>query len=124
MVGRKLIHSLTIERPTFDEDNPDERGQPAATYTVLAEIRGLVQPKTARELALISDAGLALADVTIHILPRDLEASDRIIRDAAYSAGSLVAGTVYEIAGIRRFDYGRLRHLEIDARTIESPSGA
>lgn len=113
-----LIHTLIIERPFGVDDDlnletdVDEWGQPIRTFdTDYATVQGLIQPKTAREEALVSQAGAEAGDHTIYMLRRDLTTADRI-RDAA--------GTLYEITGIRDYNFGSLAHLAVDARRVTS----
>lgn len=111
-----LAHVLTVERPYgVDTGSPgidvDDYNQPVREFRELAEVRGLVQPKTAREMALVSQGGPELGDHTIYLLRRDLTTSDRIV-DAT--------GTRYEIVGIRDHNYGSLAHFAVDARRVTS----
>jgi len=106
----RLIHTLVIRRPTFDESALDEYGQPTASETPLETVRGLVQPKKVRELALISDAGAAIGEYTIFMEETDINEADRIYHD----------GSIYQITGVRQFAFGSLRHLEVDARLVTS----
>jgi len=109
-----LIHTPDIARPTFDESDLDDRGQPAVDYALVATVRGLVLPKTVREIAILSQAGPVLGDHTIHLQPTDLAESDRI--DHVIGAGR----QSYELTGIRRFDFGSFPHFEVDARRMSA----
>lgn len=113
-----FIHTLTIERPFgVDSDmdaavDVDEYGQPVRTFdTNFATVQGLIQPKTAREEALVSQAGAEIADHTIYMHRRDLTTADRI---------RAADGTLYEITGIRDYDFGALNHLAVDAKRVTS----
>jgi hypothetical protein len=115
----KLIHSIEVWHPTFDEDDRDERGQPAVSYgdEPVASVRGLVDPKTAREVQLLSEAGPVVADHTIHLmLPLELSERDRLDRVIGETRIS------YEVVGIRRFDFGSFPHLEVDAKRYTAES--
>lgn len=106
----KLVHSLTITRTEQDdaEESRDEYGQPAESTTT-ATVRGLVQPKSAREMAASHGAGSEVADHLIFLESGvDIATSDAIT----------YAGERYEVIGIRRFEYGRTPHLEVDARRV------
>lgn len=116
-LAARLIHTLEIWRPTFDESDLDERGQPAVHQALLATVPGLVQPKSVREIALISQAGTTIGDYTIHLEPTDLAESDRI--DHVVASGGRES---YELTGIRRFDFGSFPHFEIDARRMSADS--
>ena len=114
-LAARLIHTVEIWRPTFDESDLDDRGQPAVHHALLATIAGLVQPKSVREVALISQAGAVIGDYTIYLLPTDLTESDRI--DHVVAGGGRES---YELTGIRRFDFGSFPHFEIDARRMSA----
>ena len=75
-----LTHSLEVWHPTFDENDTDERGQPAVEYTRTAEVRGLVQPRKLAEAQLLSQAGVVVADHVIFMAPIALAERDRIDR--------------------------------------------
>jgi hypothetical protein len=88
-----FVHSLSIERPygvdgiDVDADTDlDEYGQPTRTFSELAAVPGLIQPKTAREIALASQAGAAIGNHTIFLGRQDLTTADRI-RDVTEDAG-------------------------------------
>lgn len=106
--AQRLIHSLTHIRVPRDDNSDDEYGQPAEGTPVETSIRGLVQPKGAREILDSRSAGTDIGDHTIFLLPMDLQASDAL----------LYGGDRYEIVGIRSFEFGRTPHLEVDARRI------
>lgn len=116
-----LRHKLIIERPyqVFDAGDPalDDYGQPVRQYETLAHVRGLVQPRSAREqaareVALVSQAGAAISDHTIFLLPTDLTTADRIRYDPD-------DGRSYEVMSIRDGG-GQGHHLEVGARLITS----
>lgn len=115
-----LIHTLTIERPFGVDDDSnlqvdlDEWRQPVREYdTDYATVQGLIQPKTAQEIALVSQAGTDVGSHTIYTLRGDITTRDRI-RDAA--------GAVYEIVGIRDHNFGALAHFAIDAKRFDAPA--
>jgi head-tail adaptor len=117
-----FVHSLSIERPYgadgLDADSDpdvDAYGQPTRTFAILAAVRGLIQPKTQREMALSTEAGAAIGDHTIFLGRRDITTADRI-RDVTDSD----AGPLYQVVGIRDFNFGNLAHLEVDARRVIS----
>lgn len=102
-----LVHSLTIERSTADA--LDDYGQPAMTFATLATVRGLVQPKSAREKAQANQAGAVLSEFSIYVLlTTDLRSADRIVYD----------GATYQIDGIERRAYGGLAHQKADASRV------
>ena len=107
-----LRHPLAIVRTPMltDEEDLDEMGHPTAGTTVVTEVRGLVQPKSAREVALISQAGAGLSDHTIYLLPTDLTGAD-YIRHVPDD------GRRYDVTGVRDAA-GQAHHLEVDARLV------
>jgi hypothetical protein len=112
--ANRLIHSLLIVRHTVQTDvngDPllDENGMPLTTDSTTA-VKGLVQPKSAREVALISQGGAVVSDHTIYMLPTDITAADLITFDPD-------DGRAYEIRGVRDAA-GIGHHLEIDARMV------
>lgn len=106
----QMIHGLIIERATAGA--VDEYNTPSRTWSTLSEVPGLVQPKTARELAQLNQAGPSRATYSIYLRPTDVEASDRVrVADAG------VAGT-YEIDGVLN-QAGRNHHLKLDAHRVD-----
>jgi SPP1 family predicted phage head-tail adaptor len=112
-------HTLVIERPygeDLDSDlapDVDDYGQPIRTFTDLATVPGLIQPRTTREAIASHQAGAEVGEHVIFMARRDVTTADRI---------RATDGTLYEITGIRDFAFGGLAHLELDARRIESPT--
>lgn len=106
----RLIHELTVERTPRDQDTPDEYGQPTAGEPDETPVRGLVQPKSAREIANTQSAGAEISDHTIFLAPMDLDPADAIVHGSRRFA----------ITGIRSFEFGRSPHLEVDARLVRS----
>lgn len=105
----RLVHTLVIERPT--DGAVDEYNQPTTTYAPLSEVPGLVQPKTAREVAQLNQAGAVVSTFTIYLRPTEVQPSDRV---TVVDGG--MAGT-YEIDGVRDAA-GIGHHLELDARMV------
>lgn len=101
----RLIHTLVIER--FASGTEDEYGQPSQTYSTLATVSGLVQPKSYREVALTSQAGAVVSTHTIFMRPTDLQEADRIV----------YGGARYEVTGVRDAA-GIGHHYEVDARLV------
>ena len=106
-----FIHSLVVSRATAG--SVDDYNTPARTWAPLGAVAGLVQPKTAREIAQLNQAGPVVSTYTILLLPIDLEEADRIT-----VASGPMAGT-YEIDGIRNVGGFNL-HLEADAHMVEA----
>jgi hypothetical protein len=110
----KFIHPLSIVRVHYD-DTPqtrDEAGQPIAGEPSSTDVLGLVQPKTAGEQDDFRSAGSQVADHTI-FLPAgtDIRGSDAIVQGSRR----------YSVTGIRRFEFGGLAHIEVDA-TLVTPT--
>lgn len=124
--GDRLIHDLTIERPEHlllgGEEELDDYGQPVREFITLASVKGLPQPKGAREKALISQAGVALSDYTVYLFPTDLTNADRI-RHTAAECGVVDADlpdAIFELTGYPRNAAGVGHHLEVDCRLVVS----
>lgn len=105
----RLVHSLVIERATAGA--VDDYNQPTRTYATLATVPGLVQPKTAREVTQLNEAGAIVSTHTAYLRPTEIQPSDRI----RIATGNM-AGT-YEIDGIRNAA-GIGHHLEIDCSMV------
>lgn len=106
----RLVHSLVIERAT--DGAVDDYNQPSRTWSTLSEVPGLVQPKTARELAQLNNAGAVVSTYSIYARPTEVQPSDRI----RVLEGSMAG--VYEIDGIRD-EAGLNHHLKVDARMVQ-----
>jgi hypothetical protein len=111
----RLIHPLVIVRtPLLDDaDDRDEHGNPVPGTPTLTSVRGLVQPRSVREVPSISQAGTVVADYVIFLPILDLIEADAIEHDPD-------DGRRYEIIGIRRYEFGRSPHLEVDVRMVRS----
>lgn len=105
----RLIHTLVIERPT--DGTVDDYNQPTTTYAALATVPGLIQPKTAREVAQLNQAGAVVSTHTAYLRPTEVQPSDRLLIAAGDMAGT------YEIDGIRNAA-GIGHHLEADCRMV------
>ncbi len=109
----RLIHSLAILRGTVTDDplTNDENNQPTRSPdAVLDTVRGLVQPKSVREVAQLNQAGAVVSDHTIYLYPTDLREADRIRFDPD-------DGRRYEVRGVRDAA-GIGHHLEVDAEMV------
>jgi hypothetical protein len=109
----RLIHEVTIKRTTFDETDPDDAyGQPSESTTEI-QVRALIQPKKADEMADSRGAGAMIGDHTIYFLPMLLYGSDEIVDSQ---------GQGYRVMGIRSFEFGRTPHVAVDALAITPPN--
>ena len=98
-------HSLTIERAT--EGALDDYRMPAQTWATLTTTPGWVQPKSATDMAMMSQGGPVSSTHTIYLPVIDLRESDRIMYD----------GKQYEVVGVRDAA-GIGHHLEVDATLV------
>lgn len=105
----RLLHEIVIERPT--DGAVDEYNQPTTTYATLATVRGLVQPKSVREIAQLNQAGATVSTHTIYLRPTEIQPSDRVMVAAGAMAGT------YEIDGVRDAA-GLGHHYELDCRMV------
>lgn len=111
----RLIHDLVVERATEGPATPGtpeyDYNQTVQTWATLAEVRGLVQPKTAREVAQLNEAGAVVSTFTIYLRPTEIQPADRLRMEPD-------DGRRWEIDGIRDAA-GLGHHLEVDARLVE-----
>lgn len=114
-----LVHPLAIVSPTAGAD--DDYGLPAAGTPDVDLVMGMVQPRTAREMALVSQAGAEISDHTIFLLPR-LIPQGAYITDADGS-GILAGGRRFDVQGVRSIEFGSSPHLEVDCRLVGSTEG-
>lgn len=112
-----LVHPLAIVTPVAASPaSVDEYGQPVAGTADTDLVAGMVQPKTAREIAQANQAGAEYSDHTIYLLPRHVSAA-AFIRDEPDS------GRRFDIVGVRSFEFGSNPHLELDVKLIGSTEG-
>jgi hypothetical protein len=105
----KFIHALLVERTEYDDTDRDDAGQPTPQTPTTTAVRGLVQPKTASEAEDYRSAGSEIADHTIFLpIGTDIRHADAIIQGARR----------YNVTGVRRFEFGGLAHLEVDAQLV------
>jgi hypothetical protein len=104
----KFIHPLTIERVAWDDSARDAAGQPTAS-TSTTSVMGLVQPRRASELEDYRSAGSQVGDHVIFLpATTDVRSDDAIVQGTRR----------YAIVGVRRFEFGGLTHLEVDAQLV------
>jgi hypothetical protein len=115
-ISDRLVHDLAIVTPTDDVGTAtDAYGQPVAGEPTVTLVSGLIQPKSAREVQLISQAGAQLSDHTIFLL------RTAPVENASYIRFATDDGDRYEVVGIRDFAYGTVSdHLEVDCRRVRS----
>lgn len=115
MTGR-LVHSLAVVTPRADRDGDlDEYGQPLSGEPEVVAFSGLLQPRSAREVALSSQGG---ATVATHVCfaPRSVAVST-----AAHIRRVPDDGIRFEVTAVRDLAFGGLAHKEIDLRVVGSP---
>lgn len=115
-LAARLIHSLAIVTPRSD-GTADEYNHPAPGEPLVEAVRGLVQPRKARDIALSMQQGAELADYRIYMLDRPVPPSGSWISD---DPDDIEAGRRYDIVGVEPHRYGRSPHLEINARLVSS----
>jgi len=64
----RLIHSLVVRR-NVPTGAVDDYGQPVTAETTVATVAGLVQPRSAREVTLASQAGAAIGTHVGYLRP-------------------------------------------------------
>jgi head-tail adaptor len=108
----RMIHSLAIVRTPFVDTlaGRDEYGQPVRGTPVATTVRGLIQPKSAREMAQFNQAGATVSDHTIFMRPTNVIGADYIRFEPD-------DGRHFQIVGVRDAA-GLGHHLEIDANLV------
>lgn len=113
MSGR-LVHSLAVVTPTLTAAL-DDYGQPVEGDPVEVLVSGLLQPLSAREVLMASQAGVVVSTHRCW-LPRSA-----VVSTAARIRREPDDGVRYEVTGVRDLDFGGLAHLEVDLRQVGSP---
>jgi hypothetical protein len=111
-LAARLVHRLAIVTPTSAGEDAD--GQPVPGAPRVELVNGLVEPKTARELVALSQAGSQVSTHTVLLMPRTIGAG-------AWIRDEPDAGRRFDITGIRTFDAGRDQHIELDASLVGAP---
>lgn len=123
----RLVHRLAIVTPAVigdpeDKASLDERGNPVAAPDTVVLVRGLVQPRSATEVAALSQAGAEISDHVVFLLSRRIPDGSWIAD--ADADGVLEGGRRFDITGVRSFEFGRSPHLEVDVQLIGATEGA
>lgn len=121
--GSRLTHSVAVVRrsngATYDDYN-----HPVQNEAVLATVKAAIQPASAREQALQSQAGAVVADATIYLFPTDLTTADALVHSATDCPVSADLPTSrFEVVSIQNAA-GLGHHLEVLARRVASPQDA
>lgn len=106
-IQSRYLHSLVVKRmvPTGSLDG---YGQPVSTEATVATVPGLVQPRSARELALASQAGVVVGEHAGYLDPLAALGTDCWIE---------VAGVRYDVVAI--YDAGGVgHHLELGLQRV------
>lgn len=119
-----LTHRVAIvsARETGAED---EYGRPVTIPHTVVDVAAAIQPKTAREMAAISEAGAALGDWTIYTLPRAINAGEHIVHDSSdcpVPESADIPDARFELVGVRNAA-GLGHHLELDAKLVGPIAG-
>lgn len=113
--GRLLRHSVTIRHRQAVEDGAgdptyDELGMPITTVVNRGTWRCRIQPLTAEEVALLSQAGAVVSTHRVYGYPTVLEPGDQLVQGAL----------VYEVQGIPADAGGSGHHYEVLAQLVTS----
>lgn len=119
-IGSRLTHTVTIVRlsSSGDPDDDDEYGHAVRTEAVLDTVKAAIQPKSDQEIALTTQAGAAVADHRIYLLPTDITTADAIVHDAQdCPMRPDLPDARYEVTAVPDAA-GLGHHLEVEARVI------
>lgn len=128
-IGRFLNHRVSIVRHVAvldgDEATYDDFGQPVfADSTLASGVAAGIQPKSARELAAISQAGVTDATHTIYMLPRDVSTGDQIVHVQSVCPMPVdLPDVTYQVTSIPDAA-GAGHHLELSAKLIGGQASA
>lgn len=113
-----LTHSLALVTPTQpDPDDVDGYGEPLPGPDIVVLMNGLVQPKTAKEMAHTLEQGTEISTHVVFLLPMEIEVGS-YIRDQPDT------GRRFQVRGVRSFEYGQQSpHLEVDVFLVGSTEG-
>lgn len=101
-IGSRYRHTVIVKRAAAT-GTLDEYGQPVTAEATVATVAGLVQPRSAREVALASQAGAAIGSHVLYTAP---------LADLATDCWVELAGRRYDIVSIA--DAGGVgHHLEV-----------
>lgn len=118
-----LDHTVHVVRRA--ETGEDDYGHAETVDEVGGPFRAAIQPKSVRDVALISQAGAAIGLYTIYCQPRVIDTSAALIHDTDQcpKADERDFPTArFEITGVRQ-QTGRGHHLALDAKLVSSGAG-
>jgi len=109
----RLVHSLAIvtPAPTTTPPTTDGYGHAIAGAPLVVTCPGLVQPRSAREVELSSQAGAEVSTHVIYLEPRSIHTASWIRFDPD-------DGRRFDVTGVRRYEFGRTPHIEVDVRMV------
>jgi hypothetical protein len=107
----RLVHPLAIVTPTAG--TADAYGHATAGTPTVELVAGLVQPRSAREVELSSQAGAEVSTHVVFLEPRALSPSAWIRFDPD-------DGRRFDVTGVRDYAFGRTPHLEVDVRMVRA----
>lgn len=131
MIGaRFLVHRVSIVRQVTQTDGLgdavlDDYGQPVSIGdTVASDVPAGIQPRGAREIAALHEAGAVVSDTRIYLQGVTVRTSDAIHHDPTSCPASpdLPAAT-YNVVSLRDAA-GAGHHVELDARLVSNPLAA
>lgn len=124
-LDRFLTHRVSVVRrvEVLDgQDDPvvDEYNHPTSTEQTTTGVPASIQPRSARELANLAQAGAALSDHRIYMRPRDISTADVIVHVAsACPMRTDLPDGRYEIVGVPDAA-GAGHHVEIAAKLVSA----
>lgn len=128
--ARFMRHRVSILRqvPTLDvlgDAVLDDYGQPESqTDAVASDVAAGIQPRGAREIAALHEAGAVVSDTRIYLQDFALRTADAIHHDpAACPASPDLPEATYNVVNLRDAA-GAGRHVEADARLLSNPLSA
>jgi head-tail adaptor len=129
-ISRFLTHRVSVTRRVALRDelgDPllDGYGQPVVrTDTIASDVPASIQPRSAREQALTSQAGAAISDHTLFLAPRDITTADAIVHDPRFCPLPVdPPEATYAVVAVPSAA-GAGHHLEVAARLVEAPGVA
>lgn len=106
-IASRYRHTVTVKRMTATGAT-DDYGQPVTTEETVATVPGLVQPRSAREVALASQAGAVIGSHVLYIDPLAALGSDCWVE---------VAGERFDVVSVA--DAGGVgHHYEVSLRSV------
>jgi hypothetical protein len=118
-----LDHQVHLVRRR--ETSEDDYNQAEVVDEIGEDFAAAIQPKSVRDVALISQAGAAIGLYTIYCQPRIVRTQDALVHDTARCSKPDERDFPtqrFEVTGVRQ-QTGRGHHLAIDARLVNAGAG-